>query len=42
MEARRAARNADPDWQKYVAATEGFVVAQEDRILRRAVFKALG
>ena len=42
MEARRAARNADPDWQKYLAATEGFVVAQEDRILRRAVFKALG
>lgn len=42
METRRAARNADPDWQKYIAATEGFVVAQEDRILRRAVFKALG
>ena len=42
MEARRAARNADPDWQKFLSANDGFVTAQENRILRRAVFKVLG
>ena len=42
MEARRAARNADPDWAKYTAASAGFVTQQEDRIIRRVVFKSLG
>jgi NIPSNAP len=42
MEARRAARNADPDWAKYTAASAGFVTVQEDRIIRRVVFKSLG
>jgi hypothetical protein len=42
MEARRARRNADPDWPKYLAASAGFITAQEDRIIRRVVFKSLG
>ena len=42
MEARRAARNADPDWAKYTAASAGFVTVQEDRIIRRVMFKSLG
>ena len=41
MEARRTARNADPDWPKYLAASAHLVMAQEDRIIRRVVFKSL-
>jgi hypothetical protein len=42
MEARRAARNADPAWQAYARMTEGFITAQETRIVKRVAFKALG
>lgn len=41
MEARRAARNADPDWATYLKASAHLVVAQENRILRRADFPSL-
>lgn len=41
MESRRAARNADADWPKYLAASAHLVLAQEDRIIRRVVFKGL-
>ncbi len=41
MEARRAARNADPAWPEYLAASAHLVMAQEDRIIRRVVFKSL-
>ncbi|HTC08912.1 MAG TPA: NIPSNAP family protein [Acetobacteraceae bacterium] len=41
MEARRTARNVDPEWPKYLAASAPLVTAQEDRIIRRVVFKSL-
>jgi hypothetical protein len=41
MEARRAARNADPEWATYLAASAHLMLAQEDRIIRRVVFKSL-
>jgi hypothetical protein len=41
MEARRVARNADPDWPRYLAASAHLVLAQENRIIRRVAFKSL-
>jgi hypothetical protein len=41
MEARRAARNADPGWPGYLAASAHLVLAQENRIIRRVDFKSL-
>jgi hypothetical protein len=41
MEARRARRNADPDWAKYLDMSKGMVLAQENRILRRHEFKGI-
>jgi hypothetical protein len=33
MEAKRAARNGDPDWGKFQQQTEGLVLMQEDKIM---------
>jgi NIPSNAP len=41
MEARRAARNADPGWPAYLVASAHLVLAQEDRIIRRVDFETL-
>jgi hypothetical protein len=41
MEARRTARNADPGWPGYLAASAHLVLAQENRIIRRVDFKSL-
>jgi hypothetical protein len=41
MEARRAARNADPGWPNYLAASAHLMLAQENRIIRRVDFKSL-
>jgi hypothetical protein len=41
MEARRTARNADPGWPAYLAASAHLVLAQENRIIRRVDFKSL-
>ena len=41
MEGRRTARNADPGWPTYLAASAGLVLAQENRIIRRVAFKSL-
>jgi hypothetical protein len=41
MEARRAARNADPGWPAYLAASAHLVLAQENRIIRRVEFQSL-
>ena len=41
IEERRAAIAADPEFKKYLDATDGMVVAQEDRIGRRVPFKSL-
>lgn len=38
MEAKRAKRDADPDWLTYLNATDGLVLTQEDKIMRPAVF----
>jgi len=35
MEARRNARNADPEWQTYLDASEGIYERQETQVLRR-------
>jgi NIPSNAP protein len=40
LEQRHAALAADPQFTKYLAATEGLVVAQEDRIMRSVEFKS--
>ena len=40
LEQRHAALAGDPDFAKYLAATEGLVVAQEDRIMRPVEFKS--
>ena len=34
LEARRAARDADPDWQDYLGRTDGLVVSQENKLAR--------
>jgi len=41
MEARRAARNADPAWQKFTAMNGHLVDTQEDRILRKVMLPGL-
>ena len=41
LEHCRAAIAADPASARYLAATDGMIVAQEDRIVRRVNFKAL-
>jgi hypothetical protein len=40
LEQRHAALAGEPDFAKYLAATEGLVVAQEDRIMRPVEFKS--
>ncbi len=42
METKRNARKADPAWKAYAAMTEGFITAQETRIIRGVNFKSLG
>ena len=39
LEQRQAAVASDPEFAKYLSATEGLVVAQEDRIMRPVEFK---
>ena len=34
FEAKRKARDADPDWGKYLKATEGFLISQETKLIR--------
>ena len=41
FERRRASLLADPEFAKYFAATEGFIIAQEDRIVRRVDFEGM-
>ena len=41
MERCRAAIAGDPDFKKYLDATDGMIVAQEDRVVRRVNFKSL-
>lgn len=41
METKRAARNADPAWDDYLARTEGYVSAQEDKIMRPTSFSKI-
>ena len=41
METKRAARNADPAWADYLARTEGYVIAQEDKIMRPTSFSKI-
>ena len=41
LERCRAAIAADPEFKKYLNATEGMIVAQEDRIVRRVTFQSL-
>jgi hypothetical protein len=38
LEAKRAARDADPAWGEFLAATEGMVLMQEDKIMKPAPF----
>jgi hypothetical protein len=40
MEQRQAALAADPSFAKYLTATDGLVIAQEDRIMRAVEFKS--
>lgn len=37
MEAKRAARDNDPDWAGYLKETEGLLVSQETKIIRSKV-----
>lgn len=38
MEAKRAARDADPAWLEFQQKTEGMVLMQEDKIMKPASF----
>lgn len=38
MEAKRAARDADPNWQDFLARTDGLVLIQEDKVMKPATF----
>lgn len=38
MEAKRTARDADPDWRAFQSQTEGLVMMQEDKIMRPTPF----
>ena len=42
LEQKRAARDADPDWPKYLAATEGLVMLQENKIMRPMPYSTKG
>ncbi|MBT6094257.1 MAG: NIPSNAP family protein [Rhodospirillaceae bacterium] len=41
MEARRAARDADPDWAVYKKKTAGMLVSQENKIVTPASFSPI-
>ena len=41
LEARRAARNADPEWAVYMEKTKGLVLSQETKLIRPASFSPL-
>ena len=38
LERKRTARDADPEWATFLAKTEGFVLMQEDKIMKPATF----
>ena len=38
MEAKRQARDADPDWHAYLEKTAGLVLMQDDKIMKPAPF----
>lgn len=38
MEAKRAARDADPDWLAYQQKTEGMLLMQDDKIMKPTSF----
>lgn len=42
LERKRAARDADPDWTKFLGATEGMVLMQEDKIMKPTAFSPTG
>ena len=41
MEARRAARDADPAWEKYLTKTAGLILSQETKILKPTSFSPI-
>lgn len=41
FEAKRAARDADPDWSSYLARTTGMVTAQENKVMRPTRFSPM-
>ena len=41
LERRRAARDADPSWQDYLARTEGLVVSQENKLTRPTAWSGI-
>ena len=41
LESRRAARDADPDWQDYLERTEGLVVSQENKLTRPTAWSSI-
>ena len=38
MEAKRAARDADPQWHDFLSKTEGMVLMQDDKIMKPTEF----
>lgn len=38
LEKKRTARDADPDWSAFLARTEGYILSQENKIMRPASF----
>ena len=38
MEVKRANRDADPEWQAFLARTEGMVMTQESKVMKPAAF----
>lgn len=41
LEHKRAARNADPAWDDYMARTEGLVVSQENKLTRPTAWSGI-
>jgi hypothetical protein len=41
LERKRAARDADPDWQDYLARTDGLVVSQENKLTRPTAWSGI-
>ena len=41
LERKRAARNADPAWDDYMARTEGLVVSQENKLTRPTAWSGI-